>query len=117
MSTTITTDVGAQPSSRTWLSSWTPEDPAFWDTTAKPLAWKTLVITTLNLMMAFIVWFVVSALVVRLPNIGFKLTANQTFWLAAMPGLAAAASCAPSTRFLCRCTAPATSSPFPRCRC
>ena len=30
-----------------------------------------------------------SALVVRLPNIGFKLTASQTFWLAAMPGLAA----------------------------
>lgn len=39
--------------------------------------------------MAFIVWFVVSALVVRLPNVGFKLSANQLFWLAAMPGLAA----------------------------
>ena len=38
--------------------------------------------------MAFIVWFVVSALVVRLPAIGFKLTTSQLFWLAAMPGLA-----------------------------
>ena len=74
---------------RTWLSTWTPEDPAFWESTGKSLAWKTLTITTLNLMMAFIVWFVVSALVVRLPNIGFKLTPSQLFWLAAMPGLAA----------------------------
>ena len=74
---------------RTWLSTWTPEDPVFWESTGKSLAWKTLTITTLNLMMAFIVWFVVSALVVRLPNIGFKLTPTQLFWLAAMPGLAA----------------------------
>ena len=74
---------------RTWLSTWTPEDPDFWERSGKKLAWRTLTITTLNLMMAFIVWFVVSALVVRLPNIGFKLTPNQLFWLAAMPGLAA----------------------------
>lgn len=74
---------------RTWLSTWTPEDPVFWESTGKKLAWRTLTITTLNLMMAFIVWFVVSALVVRLPNIGFKLTPTQLFWLAAMPGLAA----------------------------
>jgi NNP family nitrate/nitrite transporter-like MFS transporter len=38
--------------------------------------------------MAFITWFVVSALVVRLPQIGFRLTPSQLFWLAAMPGLA-----------------------------
>jgi NNP family nitrate/nitrite transporter-like MFS transporter len=48
-------------SAGTWLKVWTPEDPGFWENTGKPLAWKTLTITTLNLMMAFIVWFVVSA--------------------------------------------------------
>jgi len=74
---------------RTWLSAWTPEDPGFWESTGKSLAWKTLTITTLNLIMAFIVWFVVSALVVRLPNVGFKLSATELFWLTAMPGLAA----------------------------
>ncbi|MFZ1639841.1 MAG: nitrate/nitrite transporter [Candidatus Contendobacter sp.] len=74
---------------RTWLSAWTPEDPGFWEATGKSLAWKTLTITTLNLMMAFIVWFVVSALVVRLPNVGFKLSATELFWLTAMPGFAA----------------------------
>jgi NNP family nitrate/nitrite transporter-like MFS transporter len=73
---------------RTWLTQWAPEDAAFWEQTGKRLAWRTLTITTANLIMAFIVWFVVSALVVRLPAIGFKLTTTQLFWLAAMPGLA-----------------------------
>ena len=71
-----------------WLSQWMPEDATFWEETGKRLAWRTLTITTANLIMAFIVWFVVSALVVRLPAIGFKLTTTQLFWLAAMPGLA-----------------------------
>ncbi|MBL8895876.1 MAG: NarK/NasA family nitrate transporter [Rhizobiales bacterium] len=72
----------------TWLQNWAPEDNAFWERSGKALAWRTLTITTLNLIMAFIVWFVVSALVVRLPAIGFKLSTSELFWLAAMPGLA-----------------------------
>lgn len=72
----------------TWLSRWEPENHAFWGAGASGLAWRTLTITTLNLTMAFIVWFLVSALVVRLPQIGFKFTPQQLFWLAAMPGLA-----------------------------
>ncbi len=71
-----------------WLQQWTPEDPLFWDTTARQLAWRTLAITTANLTLAFIAWFVVSALVVRLPAAGFKLSTTELFWLAAMPGLA-----------------------------
>jgi NNP family nitrate/nitrite transporter-like MFS transporter len=38
--------------------------------------------------MAFMVWFVVSALVVKLTSVGFQLSTSQLFWLAAMPGLA-----------------------------
>jgi NNP family nitrate/nitrite transporter-like MFS transporter len=72
----------------TWLARWQAEDPTFWETEGKRLAWRTLAITTVNLTMAFIVWFLVSALVVRLPTIGFKLSTGQLFWLAAMPGLA-----------------------------
>jgi NNP family nitrate/nitrite transporter-like MFS transporter len=80
--------VATPAASRTWLQRWEPENDAFWQETGSKLAWRTLWITTANLTMAFIVWFVVSALVVRLPGIGFKLTGNQLFWLAAMPGLA-----------------------------
>ncbi len=72
----------------TWLARWEPEDPQFWEAQGKALAWRTLWITTFNLTLAFITWFVVSALVVRLPNVGFALTTTQLFWLAAMPGLA-----------------------------
>ena len=85
MTATTTLD---QSTSRTWLSQWTPEDANFWTATGKKLAWRTLVITTANLTLAFIVWFLVSALVVRLPGVGFKLSSSQLFWLAALPGLA-----------------------------
>jgi NNP family nitrate/nitrite transporter-like MFS transporter len=90
MSTT-TNNAGAPAPARrggAWLSQWTPEDERFWEAEGKARAWKTLTITTASLTMAFITWFVVSALVVRLPQIGFRLSTTQLFWLAAMPGLA-----------------------------
>lgn len=76
------------PDSRTWLQHWDPEDATAWAQGGSSLAWRTLVITTLNLMMAFAAWFMVSALVVRLPQAGFQFTPSQLFWLTAMPGLA-----------------------------
>lgn len=75
-------------SGRSWLQRWEPENETFWKETGSALAWRTTWITTANLTMSFIVWFLVSALVVRLPGIGFQLTTGQLFWLAAMPGLA-----------------------------
>lgn len=72
----------------TWLERWEPENERFWRAGGSALAWRTLTITTLNLTMAFMAWFLVSALVVRLPQIGFKFTPSELFWLAAMPGLA-----------------------------
>ena len=88
MATTNIDPARPPAASRTWLDQWAPEDALFWEQKGKRLAWWTLVITTANLIMAFIVWFVVSALVVRLPAVGFKLSTTQLFWLAAMPGLA-----------------------------
>jgi NNP family nitrate/nitrite transporter-like MFS transporter len=73
---------------KSWLKRWQPEDQAFWETEGKTRAWRTLAITTINLTLAFIVWFLVSALVVRLPGVGFQISTSQMFWLAAMPGLA-----------------------------
>ena len=68
-----------------WLESWTPEDPENWDSGR---AWKTLWITTFSLTLAFITWFLVSALAPVLNNIGFDLSTSQLYWLTAMPGLA-----------------------------
>ena len=68
---------------------WQPNSPEFWESTAKPIAWRTLWITTYCLLLSFATWFMVSAIAVKLPGIGFKFDPEQLFWLAAMPGLAA----------------------------
>ena len=70
------------------LEKWEVENQAFWKETGSAIAWRTLAITTLCLLLSFSTWFVMSAVVVRLPQIGFSFTRMQFFWLAAMPGLA-----------------------------
>jgi NNP family nitrate/nitrite transporter-like MFS transporter len=70
------------------IEHWNVEDPSFWESTGKRIAWKTLIVTTLSLIFSFATWFMMSVIVVKLPGIGFKFTTNQLFWLAAMPGLA-----------------------------
>ena len=72
----------------TWIAKWQPEDHQFWQETGKKTAWRTLSVTTITLVLSFATWFLMSVLVVRLPNIGFTYTKMQLYWLAAMPGLA-----------------------------
>lgn len=72
----------------TWLKVWEPENPEFWKKTGSRIAWGTLTLTTVSLILSFATWFVMSVLVVRLPAVGFKFDTMQLFWLAAMPGLA-----------------------------
>lgn len=69
-----------------WLESWDPEDEKNWDS---KLAWRTLWISTFTLTLAFITWYLPSAIVPKLNALGFDFTVNQLFWMAAMPGLSA----------------------------
>ena len=79
------------PPSRTApLVDWRPEDPEFWARVGRPIARRNLWISTYCLMLSFSVWMVWSVVVARLPAIGFDLTTNQLFWLAAVPGLSGA---------------------------
>lgn len=71
-----------------WLSRWEPENPRFWREIGSSIAWSTLTLTTLSLVLSFATWFAVSVLVVRLPAIGFQFSTMDLYWLAAMPGLA-----------------------------
>ena len=71
-------------SPRVDLAHWDPEDPEHWDSR---FAWRTLWITTYNLMLAFCVWYLVSAIAPRLTTIGYDLTTDQLYWLVAVPGL------------------------------
>ena len=67
-----------------WLQAWDPEDPEKWDSR---LAWNTLTITTFTLTLAFVAWFLPSAIVPKLNALGFGFTKEQLYWMAAMPGL------------------------------
>jgi NNP family nitrate/nitrite transporter-like MFS transporter len=71
-----------------YFEEWKPEDPAFWQDQGRRIAWRTLWITTFSLVLSFATWFMMSAIVVRLPGIGFRFSESQLFWLTAMPGLA-----------------------------
>jgi NNP family nitrate/nitrite transporter-like MFS transporter len=49
------------------------------------LAWRTLGISAVALGLAFAVWFMWSAITVKLNDVGFGLSKNQLFWLTATP--------------------------------
>lgn len=66
-----------------WLADWRPEED--WKSS---IAWRTLAITTFNLTLAFATWFLASAIAPKLQGLGFTLSKDQLYWLAAMPGLA-----------------------------
>ncbi|MBW7957763.1 MAG: NarK/NasA family nitrate transporter [Deltaproteobacteria bacterium] len=70
------------------ITRWEPENEQFWRETGSKIGWTTCSVTTFSLIFSFATWFVMSAVVVRLPNIGFKFTTMELFWLAAIPGLA-----------------------------
>jgi NNP family nitrate/nitrite transporter-like MFS transporter len=68
-----------------WLESWDPENEQTWD---KSLAWRTLWVTTFCLTLAFVAWFLPSAIVPKLNALGYEFSKSQLYWMAAMPGLA-----------------------------
>lgn len=72
------------------IKRWRPEHPAFWRRIGARIASRTLWITTAALTLSFATWFMWSAIVVRLPAVGFKLTVGQLFWLVSLPGLVGA---------------------------
>ncbi|HUX23166.1 MAG TPA: NarK family nitrate/nitrite MFS transporter [Burkholderiales bacterium] len=72
------------------LTHWNAEDPGFWESEGRGIASRNLWISIPALMLAFAVWMVWSAVVVNLPNVGFRLTTRELFWLAALPALCGA---------------------------
>lgn len=71
--------------SRRDLIGWDANDPQTWNS---KVAWTTLWVTTFNLMLAFIIWYLPGALIPTLSTVtGWNLTDGQSYWLLAMPGL------------------------------
>lgn len=73
-----------------FLVRWEPENPEFWSHGGARVARRNLWISVLALMLSFAVWMVWSVVVVSLPHVGFRFSANQLFWLAALPALSGA---------------------------
>ncbi|MFV0429524.1 MAG: MFS transporter [Arachnia sp.] len=69
-----------------WLTDWNPEDEKTWNS---KVAWTTLTITTFSLTMAFVAWFLPTAIIPKLGSIGFVFTHNQLYWMTSMVGLSA----------------------------
>lgn len=69
-----------------WLESWDPEDAKTWDSS---LAWRTLWVTTFCLTLAFVAWFLPSAIIPKLNALGYDFSKTELYWMAAMPGLSA----------------------------
>lgn len=76
--------------SSTVIARWEPENKDFWESTGKSIAKRNLIISIPALTLAFAVWMVWSVVVVNLPNVGFKFSTNQLFWLASLPALCGA---------------------------
>ncbi|MDP3977102.1 MAG: NarK family nitrate/nitrite MFS transporter [Pseudomonas sp.] len=82
--------LGGKPKVGPVIDDWRPEDPHFWGSIGKSIASRNLWISIPALFLAFAVWMVWSAVIVRLNSIGFTFTNDQLFWLAALPGLSGA---------------------------
>ncbi|WP_020206495.1 MULTISPECIES: NarK family nitrate/nitrite MFS transporter [Cupriavidus] len=72
------------------LTIWTPEDRAFWEREGEAIAKLNLWISVPALFLAFAIWQLWSVVAVNLPQLGFRYSTNQLFWLAAAPALSGA---------------------------
>lgn len=72
------------------IPRWNPDDTGFWRDRGERIARRNLWLSVPALALAFAVWMLWSVLVVALPAAGFRYSANQLFWLAALPALSGA---------------------------
>jgi MFS transporter, NNP family, nitrate/nitrite transporter len=86
-----------RPRGRHWIEDWRPEDPAFWESTGKPIARRNLVFSIFAEHVGFSVWMLWSIVVVQMTAVGapghpahpsasgWALTASQALCLVAVP--------------------------------
>lgn len=73
-----------------WVTRWEPENEDFWRHTGRRTARRNLVFSIFAEHLAFSVWLIWSAVAVSLPRAGFAFSADQLFWLVAVPNLVGA---------------------------
>jgi len=82
------------------IKEWNPEDPTFWETTGKKVAYRNLWISVPALLCGFAVWLMWGIISVQMLNLGFPFSKEELFTLTAISGLAGATMRIPSSFFI-----------------
>jgi len=82
------------------IKEWNPEDPSFWETTGKRIAYRNLLISVPALLCGFAVWLMWGIITVQMSNLGFPFSKDELFTLTAISGLAGATMRIPSSFFI-----------------
>ena len=70
-----------------WVHRWEPEDPSFWESIGARVAKRNLGFSIYAEFLGFSVWLLWSVIAVKLNDVGFAFSADQLFWLVAIPSL------------------------------
>lgn len=102
LSTSRRTDPVRTPRGGTWIDDWRPDDPGFWSSVGRPVAYRNLGWSVGTEFLGFVVWQLWSTVAVLLPKAGFALTTAETFWLISIPSLVGATMRFPYTFMVAR---------------
>ncbi len=82
------------------IKDWNPEDPTFWETTGKKIAYRNLWISVPSLLNGFAIWLMWGIITVQMLNLGFPFSKDEMFTLTAISGLAGATLRIPASFFI-----------------
>jgi NNP family nitrate/nitrite transporter-like MFS transporter len=82
------------------IKEWDPEDPKFWESTGKSIAYRNLWISVPSLLNGFAIWLMWGIITVQMLNLGFPFTKEEMFTLTAISGLAGATLRIPASFFI-----------------
>ena len=90
----------AQADSGSLITDWRPEDPQFWETTGRKIAYRQLWISWPSLLPGFSVWLMWGIITVQMLNLGFAFSQQQLFAITAIAGLSGATLRIPASFFI-----------------
>ncbi|HSH12207.1 MAG TPA: hypothetical protein VLA15_00605, partial [Desulfurivibrionaceae bacterium] len=82
------------------IKEWDPENPKFWESTGKSIAYRNLWISVPSLLNGFAIWLMWGIITVQMLNLGFPFSKEEMFTLTAISGLAGATLRIPSSFFI-----------------
>jgi MFS transporter, NNP family, nitrate/nitrite transporter len=80
-----TAPVAVAPRPGRWIDDWRPEDPAFWESTGKPVARRNLFFSVFSEHVGFSIWSLWSVLVLFLPEAVYGIDPAGKFLLTTLP--------------------------------